>query len=116
MGDKPSCNWKGASGKVYTHYIYALPYSFNEDQDGNYIYAKTNSNNAWVPIYIGQGDLGNRIGSQHHKADCIQSKGATHVHVHLNSNEQSRLDEESDLLARFTNAYAPDGCNEKLGG
>ncbi len=73
-------------------------------------------NNKWIPIYIGEGDLQTRISDSHHKANCIKEKGATHVHVHLNANEQMRLNEEQDLLANFTNAYMPVGCNEKEGG
>lgn len=84
--------------------------------DGNYIYTKLNTENHWVPIYIGQGDLSDRISPNHHKAECIERKGATHVHVHANANESKRLSEERDLLARYTQAYAPKGCNEKKGG
>lgn len=116
MSERKTCNWNGASGTSYKYYVYELPHSFNDDQNGNYIYTKINNNNKWVPIYIGQGDLGDRVGPSHHKADCISSKGATHVHVHLNSTEKNRLSEESDLLANYTNAYAPSGCNEKSGG
>jgi len=74
------------------------------------------ADNKWIPIYIGQGDLGDRIGPNHHAATCINSKGATHVHVHLNGRVEDRTAEESDLLARYTNAYKPNGCNDKIGG
>ncbi len=107
-------NWKGASGTVYRYYVHSLPASFNAFQDGNYIYAKF-IDNAWVPIYIGQGDLGERISDKHHQAACIKSKGATHVHVHLNSNESLRMSEENDILTNYPEAYKPKGCNEKLG-
>ncbi len=104
------------SGTPFTYYVYQLPITFNPNQDGNYIFAKTNSENKWVPIYIGEGDLASRVGDSHHQATCIRNKGATHVHVHLNGNEQARKSEEADLLARYTNAYTPNGCNEKTGG
>lgn len=100
---------------MYTYYVHDLPASFNPNQPGNYIYTKL-VNGYWVPIYIGQGDLGVRVSDSHHKAACIRSKGATHVHVHLNSSEQSRLAEERDLLGRFTQAYVPTGCNDTIGG
>ena len=36
--------------------------------------------------------------------------------MHINGREEDRLNEERDLLARYTNAYVPDGCNIKKGG
>lgn len=111
-----TCNWIGASGTNYTYYIHELPVSFEENNDGNYIYSKLNQENKWVPVYIGEGDLGDRVSDNHHQAACIKSKGATHVHVHSNESETARKFEESDLLGRYTNAYKPNGCNEKPGG
>lgn len=116
MAETPSCNWIGASGKLYRYFIHKLPTSFNANQPGNYIFTKVNAENKWVPIYIGQGDLGDRVSDDHHKWECIQRKGATHVHVHTNAIEDARLAEEKDLLANYKNAYAPNGCNEKEGG
>ena len=112
MNDKPKINWIGGSGKQYTYSIYELPVNFDPNQDGNYIYSKRNANNKWAPIYIGQGDLKDRTGN-HHQALCISRKGATHVHAHLNSRKEDRLNEEADLLANYTNAYQPAGCNEQ---
>jgi len=116
MSDTPTCNWIGASGTPYRYFIHKLPVSFNTDQPGNYIFSKLNTANKWEPIYIGEGDLGTRVSDNHHQWTCIQRKGATHVHVHTNSTENERLAEERDLLANYTNAYAPNGCNEKEGG
>ena len=90
--------------------------SFNKDQYGNYIYAKLNAEGQWVPVYIGEGDLGDRVSDNHHKASCIKSKGATHVHAHLTATKAAGLAEEKDLLARYTNAFEPTGCNEAPGG
>lgn len=110
------CLWIGASGTEYLYYVHQLPVNFDENQNGNYIYTKI-INSKWSPIYIGQGDFNDRIGPNHHQADCIKNKGATHVHVRLNPKEQNRINEEEDLLANYyTSAYAPNGCNEKLGG
>lgn len=116
MSQKVTCNWKGKSGISYEYFVYELPQNFNKNQLGNYIYSKFNTNNRWVPIYIGQGDLGDRISDSHHQVRCIKSKGATHVHAHLNLQDNNRLSEETDLLAYYTNAYVPFGCNEKTGG
>ena len=115
MSDHPTCHWIGNSGTSYKFYIWELPTNFNANQNGNYVYSKQNSEGKWVPVYIGQGDLKERS-EKHHKASCIRSKGATHIHVHLNPKEADRLAEEKDLLARYANAYAPSGCNEKEGG
>lgn len=114
MATNIECIWTGRSGIKYTYYVYDLPISF-EKVDGNYIYCKI-VNNGWVPVYIGQGDLADRVGPKHHKAHCIYLKGATHIHVHTNTIEKSRIAEESDLLANYTQAYEPTGCNEKTGG
>ena len=116
MADHEKCIWTGESGKEYTYYIWHLPADFKPHQDGNYIFSKKNDKGRWVPIYIGQGDLADRVSDDHHQAACIKRKGATHVHVHLNPKEEDRTDEESDLLANYTNAYTPTGCNEKEGG
>jgi hypothetical protein len=115
MAEHPTINWKGASGREYKYYIWELPANFDPNQDGNYIYSRLNENNRWVPIYIGQGDLKDRT-DNHHQATCIKRKGAAHIHVHLNAREQDRLAEERDLLANYTNAYQPNGCNEREGG
>lgn len=115
MSDNATCNWMGTSGTSYTYHVYSLPPSFNAGQDGNYIFAKKNDRGSWVPIYIGQGDLKSRSDS-HHQEKCIRQKGATHFHAHLNPKVADRLKEEKDLLENYVNAYAPIGCNEKIGG
>ncbi|MBD3375760.1 hypothetical protein GF406_12050 [candidate division KSB1 bacterium] len=112
MSEHKTIYWIGASGKEYKYFIWELPVNFDANQDGNYIFTKLNANNKWVPIYIGQGDLKERM-ENHHQADCIRRKGATHVHVHLNSNKEDRISEESDLLRNYTNANQPSGCNEQ---
>ncbi len=113
---KPAtCVWVGASNTEYTFHIFPLPVTFDPNQDGNYIYARLSERGKWVPIYIGEGDLADRA-TNHHKAACIRAKGATHFHCHLNPNHAARRTEEADLLARYTNAYYPTGCNERRGG
>ena len=108
--------WTGLSGQKYTYSIYPIGTLFNANQDGNYLFAKV-VNGFWKPIYIGQGDLGQRTNlAEHHQAHCIRLKGVTHVHVHLNSSKASRLAEERDLLSYNHNAYQPTGCNERQGG
>ena len=113
MADHPKFTWTGGSGTNYTYHIHSLPVTFDPNQDGNYIYSRKNDQGKWLPIYIGQGDLADRVSDNHHQAACIKRKGATHVHVHLNAKEQDRKAEEADLLAQYTNAYKPNGCNEQ---
>lgn len=114
MAAVPKHFWQGASGKNYEYEVYPLGTPFS-NVDGNYIYAKT-SQFFWLPVYIGQGDLSVRISTAHHQSQCVAQKQATHIHVHANPNRQDRIDEEQDILAAFPLAYAPTGCNEKIGG
>jgi hypothetical protein len=111
MAEQETCTWIGKSGTKYTYYVYPRHPVINEGQDGNYIYAKKNSDGLWVPIYIGEGALSKRATPDHHRIDCIDKKGATHVHLRLNANKETRRAEEIDLLANYTNALAPNGCN-----
>jgi hypothetical protein len=116
MAEHPICNWIGGSGQSYKYFVWDFPVKFNANQDGNYIYSKKNpANDKWVPIYIGEGDLRDRS-ENHHKARCILSHGATHIHGHLNPKQEDRRAEERDLLANYKNAYSPQGCNEQEGG
>ena len=115
MNNVPKYDWKGNSDKTYTYFIYRLPASFDSNQPGNYIFSRKNSQGYWSPIYIGQGDLNDRA-NYNHQEQCIKQKGATHFHCHLNSNEHDRLDEESDMLDNYPQAYQPTGCNELPGG
>ena len=105
------CNWRGRSGRVYQYVVHSLPVVLRAGQLGNYIYTAAQAHNRWVPIYIGQGDLGDRVSENHHRSMCIKLKGATHVHTHTNLLEEDRLVEERDLLGSYRNAYEPYGCN-----
>ena len=116
MANNETCTWIGASGKKYTYYIWPRHPNIKTGEVGNYIYTKKSSQGLWVPVYIGQGDLSVRCTTNHHQIECINNKGATNIHLHLNSREEYRLSEEKDLLLRYTNAYAPGGCNIKKGG
>jgi hypothetical protein len=115
MSDIPTCDWTGGSGKIYRYWVYTLPATFDPDQQGNYIYAKIDTQGYWQPIYIGQGGLNDRA-NNHHQAQCIQRKGATHFHCHKNAAEHVRLAEETDLLSHYAQSFQPTGCNERPGG
>jgi hypothetical protein len=112
--ESPDLYWTGTSGAKYGYWSIKLPYSCETGHNGNYIFTKI-VNNVWVPIYIGQGDINDRVNDpQHYK--CAINKGATHIHVHLNWKESDRLAEEQDLLKGHSSAYDPIGCNEKEAG
>lgn len=101
--------WTGASGAEYVFYV------FDRDAEipsrrGIYIYAKKNQEGLWVPVYIGHGDLAARC-TDPKLRECIDRKQASHVHLRLNSREDDCIAEVQDLLARYLNAFAPDGCH-----
>ncbi|MGI9296595.1 MAG: hypothetical protein ACR2QC_01695 [Gammaproteobacteria bacterium] len=99
-----TCTWTGKSGQKYKYHVRLIGTQF-KDEPGNYVFAKV-LNQRWVPVYIGQGNLAGRLNNwsaDHHKAGCIDRQGATHVHAHLSSkNESVRISEESDLIANYS--------------
>ena len=116
MTTNQTCVWQGAFGRDYTYYIFPRGTKIVSGKCGNYIYARLSADNRWIPVHIGEGDLSVRCSNNHHQQQCLNIKGATHVHMHLNGDHQARWKEEADLLSRFTNSYAPSGCNIKPGG
>ncbi len=107
-------SWIGASHKVYTYYIHPIDTVFAGHQVGNYIFCKFEVNR-WKAIYIGEGDIKTRT-EAHRSEGCVIKKGASHIHVHNNSNALYRKSEEEDLLKNYAEAYVPIGCNMKKGG
>ncbi len=98
--------WQGGSGREYEYWIFPVGHGFSE-QPANYIFAKVQTNE-WTPIYIGEtGDLSDRF-DNHHKMSCIRENGATHIHAHKSSaNESERKAEEADLIANYNKV-----CND----
>jgi hypothetical protein len=105
-----TCTWTGASGRKYVYDVYPRHPKMTQ-QAGNFIYAKMDERNRWVPVYIGQGDLMQRAAVKQDRLACIDAKGATHVHLHVNFDKEDRVAEERDLLDNFPQAIVPDGCN-----
>lgn len=94
-------DWIGVSEKSYTYYIYEWPTDFSNKEPGNYIFCKLNKDNVCEPLYIGEAkDLSVRF-DNHHRMDCIEREGVTHIHVHTSGGEQERLDEETDLRQNY---------------
>jgi hypothetical protein len=107
-----TCTWTGASGQKYVYDVYRRHPEVPPNQAGNFIYAKMDEQKRWVPIYIGCGDLTQRAAVERRCVECIDAKGATHVHLHVNYDKEDRFAEEKDLLDNYPQAYIPDGCNE----
>ena len=109
--------WDDVNGRKYKFHILPLDFVFDPKDEGNYIFAKlTNpSTEYYDAVYIGEGNLNDRT-KAHIREGCVTAKGATHIHAHLNADEDARKSEESGLLAKHTEAYVPLGCNIKIGG
>lgn len=71
--------------EIYTRHPKLLP-----NEPGNFIYAKVDDHKRWLPIYIGEGNLTQRAGTDPRGIGCIDAKGATHVHVHVNYDRDNR--------------------------
>lgn len=100
----------GASGKEYIFNVYPIDTEFKALGAVYYISKRTEkpdgSGGSHEQIYIGEtGDLSDRFDS-HHKADCFKDHNANCISIHQESNEQTRLVIESDLVK----AYDPP-CN-----
>ena len=102
LTSRGTVNWVGESGKTYTYNVYdGVPGTGWSSNGGNYIFAK-NTANGWVAVYIGQtNNLSERLQPSHEKVACAERNGATHTHAHTQSNAQTRLDEETDLVRRY---------------
>jgi len=116
MADHLTCTWTGASGREYVYDIHTRHPALPPNEPGNFIYAKLNEHKRWLPIYIGEGNLTERAAADPRGVECVNAKGATHVHVHVNYDHAKRAAEVRDLLENFPQAYAPDGCNRQQRG
>jgi len=92
------CTWKGQSGQTYLYGIHEID-TTHKSVPGNYIFAKETKPRTWEAVYIGQtDDLSERF-DNHHKMPCIHRNGATHIHTHESSPDESvRQAEETDLI------------------
>ena len=106
-----TCTWTGKSGTTYTFYIYDRPPQV-PSRAGNFIYARKNSEQLWVPSYISHGNLAKCSEEDLAVMGCIDSSGATHVHMRLCSTEAERIAIHADLLAAYRNTFPPEGCND----
>ena len=110
MDKEETCEWIGVDGQRYKYSVHNLSAKFNSGKYGNYIFTKKTKGGDWIPIYIGQGNLGVLVGKASTQLKCIKDMGATHVHVHENDSEWLRTTEEYDLLESYVKAFKPFGC------
>jgi hypothetical protein len=80
---------------------------------GIFIYSKKNDEDLWVPLFVGEGDLSLQASADRELIARIHAKGATHIHLRVNSDPLDRTSEIADILKRYQNAFEPEGCNVK---
>lgn len=107
-------NWLGASGTIYSYFVYPIHERPPTNDKGNYIFAKRRPLGGWDAVYVGQGELRNRYDAAI-REKCVNRKGATHYHRHMNPIDVRREAEEADIIDGHPECRAPDGCNEVSG-
>lgn len=100
MTSPPKVIWTGKSGTKYTFNLYPIGTNFKAIA-GVYIFTKQRVDKKWRAIYIGETeDLSTRF-DDHHKMDCIEDEGATHICI-LSvgmGKKKDRQAVEADLIA-----------------
>ncbi|MDT7832035.1 hypothetical protein RQM59_06565 [Flavobacteriaceae bacterium S356] len=97
---------EGCSGKSYEFIIHAKGTNFNSV--GGVYYITKIKNNKHTRIYLGiTNDLSTRF-DNHHKEDCFEENGATHIAIHKSSSESEREKIEKDILCKYNFP-----CNEQ---
>lgn len=85
---------------TYCFTVYSTETTWN-NIGGLYIFCGLNSQNRWVPYYIGQTDsFQNRLPS-HDRWEEARRLGATHVHAMVERQEANRLAIEKELIQAF---------------
>jgi hypothetical protein len=94
--------WTGKSGATYRYYIWPRGSNVDGGPPGNFLHVKETEHGVLAPVFIGQTeDLNRRLLSAEIQ-ECVNSNGATQLHLHANyKGEQARLEEEADLIARW---------------
>ena len=96
-----TCKWVGDSGKEYIYNIHSIDTDWG-DVPGNYIFTKETSPRVWEAVYIGETvSFKDRL-HNHNELPCIQRNKGTHIHNHINRDDDARLEEEADLLANYS--------------
>ena len=102
--------FEGKSGKKYTFNVYTIDTEFKEIGAVYFITKRTENKDGTgkhFRIYIGRTeDLSERF-DDHHKQKCFNNNEANCICVYSESNEEKRIEIESDLIDN----YNPP-CNE----
>lgn len=106
-------NWPNGKGGTYPFHVFQIAL-FHGNPKGNYIFARK-VNNGWEAVYIGEGDINERI-KDHVNNKPLIVKGATHIHIMEVNDKETSFQIETELLEGNTEAYEPTGCNVKKGG
>jgi hypothetical protein len=94
--------WTGKSGTAYRYYIWPRGANVDGGPPGNFIHVKETEHGVLAPVFIGQTEDVNRRLVSAEIQECVNSAGATQLHLHANyKGEQARLEEEADLMARW---------------
>ena len=96
-----NCIWTGDSGTEYEYKIYTIDTNWY-DVPGNYIFAKETEPTSWTALYIGETESFKDRLPNHEKLPCVKRYGGTHIHAHINEDNDARLKEEADLKANNT--------------
>lgn len=97
-----SIQWRGQSGEEYTYYIWPRGAQVEEAPPGNFLHVRETAEGVLVPVYIGQSDDLNHRLLNEETYQCVNTHGATQLHLHANyKGEAARKAEEADLLARW---------------
>ena len=92
--------WKGLSKIPYEHVVYKKN-SQLPSVPANYCVAKEKKKGGWKPIYFGETDNVMQRFIKHHKRNCFCYFNATHIHVYMNDDENSRKLIEKDLKRKW---------------
>jgi hypothetical protein len=104
---------KGGSGEKYPLSMYSIDDEIPSNLEGVYIFAKRETGMiTGEVIYIGQGNVKKQTETIINKG-CVVEKGATHIFVFENEDEQLRIKQETDILLGSPECYEPTGCNIK---
>jgi hypothetical protein len=102
MSIHQSIQWRGESGEEYTYYIWPRGSQVEQGPPGNFLHVKETEEGILVPVYIGQTeDLNRRLLSEEMQK-CVNTNGATQLHLHASfKGEAARMAEQADLMARW---------------
>ena len=91
----------GSTGTQYEYFIFNKEDDFKE-VPANYVFARKNANSKYSVLYNGETEnLSNRL-KDHHKWDCANSHGMTHIFAHKSSSSaKARRNEEADLIEKY---------------